>query len=128
VALTPVRGHFGALLKAERLAAGISQTALGQETGFDHSFISRLESGEREPTLETVDGITKALGLSQPERDRLRMAAGYMPMRDESVYQHPQIGELDRAIQSASPQLAQWALETVIALLGHLERSQESHG
>jgi transcriptional regulator with XRE-family HTH domain len=50
--------------------------------GVDHSFISRLESGTRGPSRETVLAIARALHLGDQERDELLLAARYAPGKE----------------------------------------------
>jgi transcriptional regulator with XRE-family HTH domain len=56
-------GQLAADLKTARLDQGITQRALAAATGLDQSFISLIESGEREPSWQTVTLIATALGL-----------------------------------------------------------------
>lgn len=54
----------GARVRTARKAAGITQTELGQRTGFDQAVLSRLERGKHDPRTETLRRIAEALGLS----------------------------------------------------------------
>jgi transcriptional regulator with XRE-family HTH domain len=56
--------HVAARIRAERQAAGYSQTRLGELTGIQRPIITRLESGKHTPTLETLDRVAVALGVS----------------------------------------------------------------
>lgn len=76
-----VTGHgFADLLREYRERAGLSQVRLARLSGFDHSYLSRLERGHRAPTRAAVLRLAKALGLQPVERDRLLMAAGVAPV------------------------------------------------
>lgn len=77
-ALTP-REPFAAALAAARRRARVSQEALGFDSGLDHSLISRLERGERQPTRRAVARLAAGLGLDDDARDALYVAAGYLP-------------------------------------------------
>lgn len=68
---------FGSTLKQLREARRISQSRLGLEAGFDHSYVSRLESGARKPAREAVDQLADALNASPAERDQLLQSAGF---------------------------------------------------
>jgi transcriptional regulator with XRE-family HTH domain len=70
--------EFGGVLRDFRERLGVSQAKLAKLAEFDHSFISRLESGARMPTREAVDRLAAALRLEPEERDRLRNAAGFL--------------------------------------------------
>ena len=67
--------EFGAYLRHVRMAKDISQSELANRAGYDHSFLSRLEAGTREPSRAAVDAIADVLEL---DRDTLRrIAFGY---------------------------------------------------
>lgn len=87
--------EFGLLLKSLREKRGISQSKLAEVAEFDHSYVSRLESGARSPTREAVDRLGEALELEQPQRDSLLAAAGFLPRDITSLLaSEPVIGEL----------------------------------
>lgn len=44
-----------------RSEAGWSQTELAQRTGLSQTWISRLEAGRENPTLETIQRLAEAL-------------------------------------------------------------------
>ena len=77
--------QFGSLLKRLREQRRVSQSKLAERAEFDHSYVSRLESGTRMPTREAVDRLSEALGLSRPEQDALRAAAGFLPHEVSSL-------------------------------------------
>ncbi len=59
---------FGALLRRYRIAAGLSQEALGERAGLTAQAISALERGlRRAPYRETVTMLASALGLDAGE-------------------------------------------------------------
>lgn len=76
---------FSRLLKQYRESARVSQSRLAELADFDHSYVSRLESGSRMPTREAVGKLADALALETGERDMLLAAAGFMPQRVESL-------------------------------------------
>lgn len=59
-----LRRKFGAKLRQERQKLGISQEELGFRTGLDRTYISGIERGERNPTLQNIGRIAKALKIS----------------------------------------------------------------
>lgn len=69
---------FGAELKRLREASGLSQSKLAERAGFDHSYVSRLETGARKPSREAVEQLAWRLDATDLERDRLRAAAGFL--------------------------------------------------
>jgi transcriptional regulator with XRE-family HTH domain len=82
------RGHgaavrFGQMLARLRQTQRLSQNQLAQRAGLNHSYISRLESGDRgDPSRTVVEQFIGALGLDPDGRDadELRMAAGFLPI------------------------------------------------
>jgi transcriptional regulator with XRE-family HTH domain len=87
--------EFGGLLKSLREKRGVSQSKLAERAEFDHSYVSRLESGARMPTREAVDRLGEAMNLEQQQLDALLAAAGFLP-RDVSslLSSEPVIGEV----------------------------------
>lgn len=86
---------FGALLKNLREKNGVSQSKLAERADFDHSYVSRLESGARMPTREAVDRLGEALRLEQQQLDSLLAAAGFLPRDVSSLLSNePVIGEV----------------------------------
>lgn len=59
--------RFGAVLRELRTAMGLSQEALAHECDFDRTYISMLERGVRQPSLETVFRVGKVLKTSPSE-------------------------------------------------------------
>jgi predicted ATPase/DNA-binding XRE family transcriptional regulator len=62
------RRSFGALLKEQRLAAGLTQAALGERAGIAERTIQDLERGITLPRRETVRRLSAALGLAPAEQ------------------------------------------------------------
>lgn len=50
-------------LRQARIKAGLTQSALAEAIGCSQSDISRIESGERDITLERLKAIAAALGV-----------------------------------------------------------------
>lgn len=71
--------EFGEALKRRRLARGISQSRLAHLAGFDHSYVSRIEAGDRNPTYSAILAMALALGCTVSERDVLLMFGGFLP-------------------------------------------------
>ncbi len=62
---------FGQVLKEHRLRCGLSQEALGLESGFHRTYISQLERGLKNPSLTTIIRLSEILGISAAEVVRL---------------------------------------------------------
>lgn len=115
---------FGALLKSLREKRAVSQSKLAEKADFDHSYVSRLESGARMPTREAVDRLGMALSLEQPQLDSLLAAAGFLP-RDVSslLSSEPVIGEvLDLLQDEAVPSEYRDNMRQVLRLLAQQAR------
>lgn len=58
-------GHLvGKRLRQLRLGVGLTQPELGERAGMAAAEISKIENGRRTPTLETLERLTRALGVS----------------------------------------------------------------
>ena len=79
------RQGFGIALKALRETRRVSQSKLAERAGFDHSYVSRLESGARTPTREAVLQLAGAMTLAHGEQDALLAAAGFLPREVASL-------------------------------------------
>lgn len=58
---------FGDVLKKYREERKISQEALALDAGISRTYVSRLESGIRQPTITTLFGLAYALKVSPAE-------------------------------------------------------------
>ena len=87
--------RFGATLKKYREISRISQSKLAERAGFDHSYVSRLESGTRMPTREAVIQIAIALRLEPLQQDALLASAGFLPREVSSLLvEEPEITQV----------------------------------
>src|SRR3954447_25276566 len=69
---------FGALLRRQRLRAGLTQEGLAERAGLSPRGVIHLERGTRRPYPDTVQRLATALGLAPEERAVLADAA-YLP-------------------------------------------------
>lgn len=58
------RDRIGARVKALRLMAGLSQDELAGRAGLQRTHVSRIEAGKYAVTLETIQAIAEALGMT----------------------------------------------------------------
>lgn len=56
--------RFAKNMKKIREANGMSQGDIFRATDIDRAYISNLEAGKQNPTLETIEKVAKALGVS----------------------------------------------------------------
>jgi transcriptional regulator with XRE-family HTH domain len=76
---------FAPYLREMRDRSRLSQSRLAEAAGFDHSYVSRLESGSRMPTRDAVLKLAAAMSLDEHDRDGLLASAGFMPGKIESL-------------------------------------------
>jgi transcriptional regulator with XRE-family HTH domain len=116
--------EFGGLLKGFRERRNVSQSKLAERAAFDHSYVSRLESGARMPTRDAVDRLGIAMGLTQIELDALLAAAGFLPRDVTSLLSNePVIGEvLDLLQDEAVPSEYRESMRQVLRLLAQQAR------
>ena len=62
-----VRRVFGLNMRLRRLAGGVSQEVLAERMGVDRAFVSSMERGLANVTLETLWLAAQALGVSCAE-------------------------------------------------------------
>ena len=55
---------FGGVLRCLRQDRGLSQEALGFESGYHRTYISLLERGQKSPSLQTIFNLSKALKIA----------------------------------------------------------------
>jgi transcriptional regulator with XRE-family HTH domain len=70
---------FAAVLREIRTQRGVSQEALGFESGYHRTFIGLLERAQANPSLETILSISAVLKIPSAElvdRVEKRLAAG----------------------------------------------------
>lgn len=77
-----MNSQFATTLRRLRRDRMISQSQLANRAGFDHSYLSRLESCQREPSRDAVGRFAEAMQLPEFERSLLFTAAGFTPAGD----------------------------------------------
>lgn len=95
--------QFGVTLKRYREARRVSQSKLAERAGFDHSYVSRLESGARTPTRDAVQQLAAALDLEHVQQDELLASAGFLPHEVSSLLSsEPEITAVLALLQNSS--------------------------
>ena len=59
-----LRGTIGANVKRLRLAAGLTQEELAVKAASDQRFVSEMERGERNLTIDNIENIALTLGTT----------------------------------------------------------------
>src|SRR5947209_10910434 len=70
------RTSFAALLKRQRVLAGLTQEELAERAGLSREAISLLERALRRPYPDTVRRLADSLTLGPPDRAAFFVAAG----------------------------------------------------
>lgn len=95
--------QFGSTLKRFREVRRVSQSRLAERAGFDHSYVSRLESGARTPTRDAVQQLADALELDRLQQDELLASAGFLPQEVSSLLSsEPEITDVLALLQNTS--------------------------
>lgn len=58
-----IQALFGAHLKKLRLQSGLSQEAFADKCGLDRTYVSGIERGVRNPTLEVINVLAQGLEM-----------------------------------------------------------------
>ncbi|HCA3693523.1 TPA: helix-turn-helix transcriptional regulator [Klebsiella aerogenes] len=58
-----IQARFGAHLKKLRLQSGLSQEAFADKCGLDRTYVSGIERGVRNPTLEVLNVLAQGLEI-----------------------------------------------------------------
>ncbi len=61
---SPLSQQFGSCVRSLRLQAGLSQVEFGEKCGFYQTYLSRIENGNANPSLNAMEVIANALGLT----------------------------------------------------------------
>lgn len=65
--LSNLRNRFGAAMRKRRRELGLSQEELAEHSGLHRTYISDVERGARNVSLDNIDRIAHSLGLSVSE-------------------------------------------------------------
>jgi transcriptional regulator with XRE-family HTH domain len=67
---------FGQCVRAMRQAQGLTQVIFSERCGFYQTYLSRIENGQANPTLNAMEVIATGLGLTIFQLfDRIRLSA-----------------------------------------------------
>ena len=60
----PLNQSFGLCIRALRQAHGLTQVEFSEKCGFYQTYLSRIENGQANPTLNAMEVIAVGLGLT----------------------------------------------------------------
>ena len=55
---------FGSCIRELRLETGLSQVEFGEKCGFYQTYLSRIENGQANPTINAIEVIANGLGMT----------------------------------------------------------------
>lgn len=115
---------FGATLKRFRETRRVSQSKLAERAGFDHSYVSRLESGARMPTRDAVQQLSQALELERQQQDELLATAGFLPREVSSLLSgEPELTDVLGLLQNNQvPEAYRESMRQVLRLIAEQAR------
>jgi len=64
MATIDLKDILGAAIKRERSLLGLSQQELARRSGLHRTYVSDLERGTRNPSIESIDKLARALHIS----------------------------------------------------------------
>jgi len=71
----PLSITFGQCVRAMRQAQGLTQVVFSERCGFYQTYLSRIENGQANPTLNAMEVIATGLGLTIFQLfDRVRLS------------------------------------------------------
>jgi transcriptional regulator with XRE-family HTH domain len=96
-----------------RMAKRWSQERLAEEAGLSMDAISRIERGERDPRLETVAQIARALGIALPKL----LKFGGPPLRSSKAKDDLTRSGEEEILDAATPELAEALIKAIRSVL-----------
>jgi transcriptional regulator with XRE-family HTH domain len=61
---SPLAKQLGACIRTLRQQTGLSQVEFGEKCGFYQTYLSRVENGKANPTINALEVVANALGLT----------------------------------------------------------------
>jgi transcriptional regulator with XRE-family HTH domain len=74
-----VNSGVGAEVRRLRKSQGLSQEILAKSAGLSQSYVGRIETGDKIPTLSALDSVAVALGVTSSELLQAANKAGDQP-------------------------------------------------
>lgn len=90
-----IRKLFGERVRELREASGVSQEAFADRSGFARSYVSRVERGKANPSLDAVEVLALALAVEVPDlfvpSSRTAEGVTLVPFADDGSCFHPRL-------------------------------------
>ena len=98
---------LGALIRAQRVTAGLSLRELAERTKVSNAYLSQIERGLHEPSISVLDAIAAALdvsleallarsGLLAPEDERDHGSSALVRNTEAAILSDPELSEPQR--------------------------------
>jgi transcriptional regulator with XRE-family HTH domain len=65
--MKPLRVLFGQRIRELRIASGLKQDEFAEKCGFARSYMSRIETGDANPSLDAIQTLATALKVKARE-------------------------------------------------------------
>lgn len=104
-------------VRAWRLDRGLTQAELQMRSGLAHNAISRIETGEVQPRLETIERLAQSLDISV-EQLQFRQPSSFQPVTNDN-----DLAGLINRLQQLPSGKREMALRMIVAILDSLEES-----
>lgn len=59
-----IQARFGSVVRGQRLSVGLSQQELAHRSGLHRTYVTDVERGARNPSLNSIKKLSDALGVS----------------------------------------------------------------
>lgn len=76
---------LGTLLRAARVRQRRTLTDVAAEADLDHSYVLRLESGQRHPSRVALEQLLRVLRLPRSDHERILWTAGFVPWAIDDI-------------------------------------------
>lgn len=113
--------EIGTKIRVSRLERGLQQQQLAADIGVSPSTLSQIESGQRKPSYEQLEKISRELGedlgsFSDRESERIESRESRQPRLGEIISMikaYPKLNERDKKIiiQSLKSFAEKWEME-----------------
>jgi CheY-like chemotaxis protein/DNA-binding XRE family transcriptional regulator len=74
------QARFGSVVRSQRLSAGFSQEELAHRSGLHRTYVTDVERGARNPSLNSIKKLSGALGVSLSDLFRLVESSDQPPL------------------------------------------------
>lgn len=92
--------NTGKRLSSLRISHGLTMNKLSRLSGVSQSFISNIEAGTKNPTIDTIDRLATAMGITLYDFFNV---GEYSSVAEASIEYQPEIKHVMHKIQKLTP-------------------------